>query len=530
MSSNSSSASFKPGDFDALRNALHRIRPVEPVYATPGDLARVVDPGTVQTEALELIDKAVVSAYNTPNARLIISMPPQEGKSQRVTKTATLWALLNNPDRRIAIASYSQELAEGFSRDIRNWLATFNGDEGTVDLGLRVARDNGAARRWQLSGHRGGVRAVGLRGSLTGRPVDAMIIDDPIKDAEQADSEYYRDFVWGWWQATAGTRFAPGAPVILILTRWHEDDLAGRLLAAEDGAVWNVINIPALADHDPAKGQTDPLGRQPGVWLNSARKRTIDEWNATRVRVGSRVFNALYQGRPSPATGDVLRRTWWRRYDTLLWKDGGDGKSMLLDGFDEVIISVDATFKNTKSSDFVVMQVWAKRGADVYLIDQVHRRLSFTETVKAFTKLVEKWPQATAKLIEDKANGTAVIDQLRKKIPGLIPVNPTESKFARANAVAPFVESGNVHLPTAEVALFDVEGFIEEATAFPNGAHDDQIDGFSQAVARLLLRAGSGHAFLDAMKSRVKADGTEVPKTATNWRETAAKLREQRGR
>ena len=522
MSSVPSSPRFAPVDWAAFDNALDRLTPPEPKFPTPGDLARIVDPSTVQTPALDLIDQAVVDAYATPNARLIISMPPQEGKSQRVTKTSTLWALLTNPDRRIAIASYSQELSEGFSRDIRNWIATFNGDEGTADLGLRIARDNGAARRWQLSGHKGGVRAVGLRGSLTGRPVDALIIDDPIKDAEQADSQYYRDFVWGWWQATAGTRFAPGAPVILILTRWHEDDLAGRLLNAEDGHVWKVINIPALADHDPEKGQTDPLGRKPGEWLASARKRSLDEWAATRTRVGSRVFNALYQGRPSPATGDILQRSWWRRYDTPIWADAGDGKSQRLLEVDETVISCDMTFKDTRSSDFVVMQVWARRGADVYLVDQIRKRLSFTATLTAFKTLCEKWPDAHAKLVEDKANGTAVIDMLRKKIPGIIPITPHESKIARASAIAPFVESGNVLLPADDIASFDVGEFIEEATSFPNGAHDDQVDGTSQALARLLLRVGQGSAYQQYMKTQL---GDDAPKTTRNWRERAAKLK-----
>lgn len=442
--------------------------------------------------------------------------------SQRVTKTATLWALLTNPDRRIAIASYSQELSEGFSRDIRNWIATFNGEEGTTDLGLRIARDNGAARRWQLAGHKGGVRAVGLRGSLTGRPVDALIIDDPIKDAEQADSQYYRDFVWGWWQATAGTRFAPGAPVILILTRWHEDDLAGRLLSAEDAHVWKVINIPAIADHDPDKGQSDALGRSPGEWLTSARKRTVDEWKATRTRVGSRVFNALYQGRPSPATGDILQRSWWRRFDTPIWSDAGDARTLRLLDVDEAIISCDMTFKDTRSSDFVVMQVWCRRQGDVYLVDQIRKRLSFTATLTAFEALVKKWPDAHAKLVEDKANGTAVIDMLRKKIPGIIPITPHESKIARTSAVAPFVESGNVRLPADDIALFNVGDFIEEATSFPNGAHDDQVDGASQAIARLLLRVGSGSAYQQYMKRTVG----DAPVSMRDWRERSQRLKE----
>ncbi|UFU14624.1 phage terminase large subunit [Curtobacterium sp. C1] len=512
-----------PSDLAAFRAALRNLGPPEHTYATPGDLARAINPKTVQTPALDIIDRELVRAYNTRDARLIVSMPPQEGKSERVTKTGTLWALLQDPDRRFAIASYSQELAEGFGRDIRNWIVSNDGEDGMLDLGLRVARDNGAARRWRLDGKRGGVVSVGVQSSLTGRPVDALVIDDPFKDSVQADSSNYRDMVWAWWQSTASTRLAPGAPVIVILTRWHEDDLAGRLQAAEDGHLWRVVNIPALADHDPAKGQTDPLDRTPGTWLPSARGRTPAEWDAIRTRAGSRVFNALYQGRPSPATGDVWQRSWWRRYDQPLWSEDVAAGTCRLNEVDDVILSWDMTFKDTKASDFVVGQVWARRGADVYLIDQIKKRMSFTDTKTAFEAMVKRWPQATAKLIEDKANGTAVIDSLRKTIPGIVPITPKDSKYSRANAVAPFIEAGNVHLPSKDVALFDVDDLLDEATSFPNAAHDDQVDATSQALARLLLRVGEGSAFLQHMKNQLG----DQPKTSTrNWRVTAQRMKE----
>ncbi|HEY3718295.1 MAG TPA: phage terminase large subunit [Jatrophihabitantaceae bacterium] len=472
-------------------------------WDTPGDLARAVNPHTVQTPALDLIDRELVQAWNTPDARLIISMPPQEGKSERVTKTGNLWALTRNPDTRIAIASYAQSLAEGFGREIRNWITTNNGDDDTLDLGLAIARDNGAARRWQLSGHRGGVICVGIGSGFTGRPADALVIDDPFADAEQADSEYYRDRVWEWWQAVSGPRLAPGAPVIVILTRWHEDDLAGRLQAAEDGHVWRVLNIPAQADHKPDEGQTDPLGREPGQWLQSARRRSREQWEAIRIRSGSRVFNALYQGHPSPDSGNVWKRPWWRRYRTMLWtQHPNDPAAYLVHDMDEVIQSWDMTFKDTKGSDFVSATVWARRGAEVFLLDKIHKRLTFTDTLAAFRALTAKWPQATAKLVEDKANGTAVINMLQSEIGGIVPVNPTESKYARANAVSPFIEAGNVYLPDDEIALpgVDVDSLIDEAAAFPNAAHDDEVDSTSQALARLLLDGTGAQAWMEYLK------------------------------
>lgn len=467
----------------------------------------------MQTAALDVIDEAVVEAWRTPNARLIIAMPPQEGKSERVTKTASLWRLIQNPETRLGIVSYAQALAEGFSREVRNRITSNDGDEGSLDLELRIARDNGSARRWQLSGHRGGIVAVGAGSGITGRPLDGLIIDDPFADDKQADSAYFRDQVWGRWRSTWSTRLAPGAPVIVINTRWHEDDLTGRLVAAEDGHRWRLINIPALADHDPAKGESDVLGREPGQWLDSARGRTPADWEAIRIQVGSRVFNALYQGRPSPATGNVWRRPWWRFYEQMLWTLGPDGAYRV--EADEVIQSWDMAFKDTKGSDFVVGTVWARRGADVYLLDKVHKRLTFTETLTAFQALTARWPQATAKYVEDKANGTAVIDTLKKKIPGIVAVNPTESKYARANAVAPFIEAGNVHLPAPHVALPDVDpdSLIEEAAGFPNAAHDDQVDSTSQALARLLLDGTGAQAWIEWAKRRA-AEAGMTPRVA----------------
>src|SRR5262249_44163692 len=155
----------------------------------------------------------------------------------------------------------------------------------------------------------------------------------------------------------------------------------------------------------------------------SARGRTDTEWEQIRIQAGSRVFNALYQGRPSPESGNVWQRPWWRRYATPLWSQHPTvPDAYLVDEADEMVMSWDMAFKDTKSSDYVVGQVWARRGANVYLLDQVHKRLSFTDTVTAFTALAVRWPQCVTKLVEDKANGTAIIDTLKSKIPGIVPV------------------------------------------------------------------------------------------------------------
>lgn len=472
---------------DALLYAARQFEPPPPPpppkWATPGQMAQALDPRTQQTPALDLIDEELVRAATTPDSRLIISMPPQEGKSQRASRRFPLWMLTMNRDLRIAIISYESNVARRWGRSIRDDI-TQHADV----LEMRVRDDMAAQHEWQLRGSDGGVYTAGLGGALTGRPVDLMIIDDPIKDREQADSEVYRDRAWDWWTDTGSTRLAPGAPVILILTRWHHDDLAGRLLAAEDGHLWRVVNIPAQADHRPEKGETDPLGREPGEFMESARGRTIPQWEAIKVRSGPRTWGSLYQGRPSPLSGDLFPAE-WARYTTPIWVQEDDGHCWVPGEMSqglEIIQSWDLAFKDVASSDYVVGQVWMRQGVDVYLLDQVRRRMSFTETLAAIRAMSAKWPQARAKFVEDKANGPAVINALGRQLPGIIPVEPEGSKYARAAVVSPFVHSSNVIIPTAEI-LPNVEEMLEEARGFPTAAHDDTIDAMSQAVNRLLL-------------------------------------------
>jgi predicted phage terminase large subunit-like protein len=341
-------------------------------------------------------------------------------------------------------------------------------------------------------GHDGGVYTTGVGGALTGRAVDLLIIDDPVKDRLQAESELYRERSWDWWTDVASTRLAPGAPVALILTRWHHDDLAGRLRKAEDGHLWKVINIPAVADHRPEKGETDLLDREPGEFMVSARGRTRKQWEAIKVRVGSRTWTSLYQGRPTPDTGNLFPSDRWARYTQPLWIPRGDG-ARIIPGLDsereELVQSWDFTFKDTKGTDYVVGQVWLRRGTQAYLLDMVRRRMSFTESCRAMLDMTARWPQAIAKLVEDKANGPAIINSLGSKVGGIIPVEPEGSKYARAVAVSPFVEARNVLLPDPN----EVEGtawvtdLTDEARDFPQGKHDDTVDALSQAVHRLLL-------------------------------------------
>lgn len=430
---------------------------------TPGDLARIIDPRTVQTPALDLIDAALEQLLDEPDGRLIITMPPQEGKSTRVARDFPAWALVRNPDLRIISGSYAQGLANRNGRAVRNAIAAH------PDLGITIADDHGAASEWSLAGHHGGLVSVGRGAGVSGRPADLLIIDDPLKDRAEADSPTIRDTCWDWWTDALSARLAPGAPVVLITTRWHEDDMVGRLTALDVDAGWQVLNIPAQCE-DP---DTDPLGRDLDEYMDSARRRTPEQWEARKRTAGSRTWAALYQGHPSPQVGNVFHREWWRHWHHPPTR------------LDHVIQSWDMAFKGTAHSDFVVGQVWARIGADFYLLDQVRGRWNAPETIAQVRLLSQRWPMAIAKLVEDKANGPAVIDMLRAEIPGLIPVEPRGGKVVRAEAVSPLPEAGNVYLPPLTVPW--VTDLITEAASFPNATHDDQVDALTQALAHLAI-------------------------------------------
>lgn len=459
-------------------------------FPTPGAMAAYIEPRTIQTPALDLLDAALIDAAEKHHPRLIFTMPPQEGKSQRVSRAFPYWLLKRNPDLRIAVVSYADALARRWGRQVRNDITA------NPELGLAIRRDTSAANEWQIENHDGGMITVGIGGGLTGRPVDVLIIDDPFEGQNEADSETYRERAKEWWRTTGSMRLSEDAIVVILMTRWHEDDLAGWLLLT-DGDGWRHINIPALADHNPEKGETDPLGRAPGEWLKSARGRTVKGWEKRRKDAGSRGFAAVLQGRPSPQEGGILKRAWWVFYPRPRAVQKSDGTWHAI-GVDEVFQSWDCAFKDTKTSDWVVGQVWARRGSKSWLLDQVRDRIDCPGTIKQVELLSAKWPQAKRKLIEEKANGAAVIQALRGSISGLIAVNPTDSKEARANAVAPFVEGKDVELPDPSFAPW-IAGFVDECAAFPNGANDDQVDACTQALIRIYLGGGGAGRFMQGL-------------------------------
>lgn len=405
--------------------------------------------------------------------RLMVFMPPRHGKSELVSRKFPAYLLGRNPDTSIISCSYSADLASRMNRDVQRLIdsekySLLFPESHLFGKNIRSTAKGSFLRNsdiFEIVNHRGTYRSSGVGGGITGMGGEYIIIDDPVKNREDADSATMREKVYDWYTSTLYTRLEKDGCILLTLTRWHEDDLAGKLLkAAQEGAdQWTILELPAVCEYPPKPYDVRQEGEALWKW-----KYDEEALEKMKVTVGSRDWAALYQQHPTPGEGGTFKREWWNYY------------KVLPDGLYDFVQSWDCTFKDAQSSDYVVGQVWARKGSSRYLLDQVRGRMSFTETLRAIRSLSAKWPQAIRKLVEDKANGTAVIDVLRKEIPGLIPVEPEGGKIVRANAVTAVAEAGNIYLPDPSIAPW-VHDFVEEHAVFPNGANDDQVDAQTQA-------------------------------------------------
>jgi predicted phage terminase large subunit-like protein len=433
--------------------------------------------GCVHQEICTALEWFISEVIDQRSPRLMLTMPPRHGKSQIVSRHFPAWVFGRIPDMQIIAASYSSDLAKRMNRDVQRIIDTPRYRNVFPKVGLNgkniVSNTQGTYLRnsdlFEIVNYKGSYRGAGVGNAITGMGCDILNIDDPLKDRKDASSKAVRDSVWDWYASTAYTRLSPGGGVLVTQTRWHEDDLAGRLLQAEKegGDKWRVINFPAIADQDEEH-------RKAGEALHPERY-PLESLRRIEKTIGSYEWTALYQQSPKADGGNIFKSEWIQYYYP---KD-------LPKRFDKLLQSWDLTFKDTDGSDFVVGSVWGRCGGDFYLLDLVRERMGFTRSVQAIKDMTAKHPKAIAKLVEDKANGPAVMDTLRRGIPGLKPVEPDGSKVARAHAVTPIWESHNVFIPHPSVFPW-VQGYIDELTAFPNAKHDDQVDSTTQALRELM--------------------------------------------
>ncbi|WP_188428638.1 phage terminase large subunit [Kroppenstedtia guangzhouensis] len=410
--------------------------------------------------------------------RVIINMPPRAGKSDVATKGFPAWYVGNYPDDEVIISSYGASLAEDFNMVARDRFREFAGELWELEL---HPSSNGV-KQWGIKGRRGGVKAVGAGGPVTGRGARVAIIDDPFKGAEDSGSQTMRDKVWDWYRSVLSTRLTPDGAIVIIQTRWHEDDLAGRVLAeAEENGIldrWMVLSLPALCE-DP---DTDPLGRKEGEPLVPERGFDRKFYEDKRRETGEYYFAALYQQRPAPADGMLFKRGHFRYYEDqgdhwLLYTGNEQTKRVTKKGA-EIFQTCDPAATENESSDWFVLSTWAVTPErDLILLD-VHRQRA--ETVKHMDIMRNgylRWVPAFQG-VERTTYGLNIIQAAKRAGLPIRPLKADRDKVSRARPVVARYELGTVYHPARAPWLAEFEG---ELLKFPNGSHDDQVDTVSYA-------------------------------------------------
>lgn len=421
--------------------------------------------------------------------RLIIVVPPQHGKSELASIRFPAWFLGRNPRKRVMACSYGLTLARDFSYKSRNVMADAN---RWPFPNVRLADDRATSTEWDTD-QGGGYSGSGMRGVLTGKGCDLLVIDDAVKGDEAADSPTQRDATWEWYTSTAYPRVRAGGAIVVIGTRWNQDDLIGRLLDAQEngGDQWEVLHLPAICD-----SEDDPLGRKIGevLW---PEVYTAEEINKKKANMSGRMFTAQYQGRPTELEGGTFKETWWQRYTP-----------QTLPKMAKAEILVDSAFKTGVANDYSVFALWGTDGlGKAYLLHVWRGKWEFPDLIRKGHEVHEKAknivPEVTSipLVVEDKASGQSAIQtwrkpqaQLDRRVFPALPVvayklPPGSSKESRAEGVTGMVEGGQAFIPVQAPWLKD---WLEEHNTFPNGRHDDSVDTTSMALPRLLRKQGGG--------------------------------------
>lgn len=391
--------------------------------------------------------------------------------SHTVTETLPAWFIGRNPDLRSILTAYNADIAEKFGNKNRQLIKDFGDDI----FGISISESQDNKTLWDIDKHRGGLYSAGILGGITSNTSQLTIVDDPFKNGAEADNPENREKVWQTFIDSILTRSqGKGNAVIVIHTRWNEDDLIGRL---EKLGGWIIINIPCVWE----KGVDKLLNRRIGETL--CPELGFDaEWATQMQRtLGPRKWNALYQGKPYIDGGNLINRAAIKYYT----------KETLPPNFETMEMSCDLTFGRTnKDSDNVCIGVWGRVGANHYLLKKVKEKMDFKKTLEMLRILSSQYPQARKKIVEAKANGIATIQTLNGEIGGFVEFDPgSKSKKERFENAIPLIDSGNVYFPCEEIDN-TIEDDIEEMLKFPNGAHDDFVDMLSQYLLNYEYRYG----------------------------------------
>ena len=413
-------------------------------------------PGYQPARHHRLIARHLEAVERGDITRLMIFMPPRSGKSMLVSEYFPAWYLGRNPTHNIIAATYAQELADDFGRKVRNQIA--DPSYRNVFPGVSLKGDSQSSKRFHVTqgdGISGAYFATGIGGPLTGRGGNLILLDDLTKNREEAESETIRQRNKDWYTSTAYTRLMPDGRIVLVMTRWHTDDVAGWLLSEQAHEGWTVLNLPAIAESD------DAIGRHPGeaLWPEAFPLEALAK---IKQSIGSRDWSALYQQRPAPAEGGIFKAEWFRRYDSPQ------------EHYQQIVQSWDTAYKPGEENDPSACTTWGIKPDGFDLLHVLAQRMEYPDLKAKAILHAADW-EAQAILIEDRASGQSLIQDLRRETQ--LPVVPIQisaasgSKTTRAMAVAAMVEAGRLYLPKHAAWLTDFE---IEMTTFPSAVHDDQ--------------------------------------------------------
>lgn len=429
-----------------------------------------------QTDLLWNWHHDLICEYLTATAlgqikRLIINVAPRSTKSLLATVSFPDWIWTKRPSDRFLFGSYAETLATKHSLFRRNLIES---DWYQAGWGDRFKLSGDLNKKTEFANDKTGqMKAAGIKGSITGEGGDYIIIDDPHNprgaesDADREATLQNFDLAWSNRLNNKKT-----GRIILIMQRLHHQDLTGHLIAKNLG--YEVLKLPSVCEKKTII--TFPISnreliRRPGEFMHPDRDGH-EELEQAKKDLGAYGFAGQHQQDPSPRSGGIIKRAWIKYYKELP------------DNLEEKIIVADLTYKDAKAADFTVIEVWGRKGSSMYLIDQIRDRMGFPAQVQAIKTMSARHPDAIAKIIEEAANGAAVIQTLQGEMMGILPFKPQTGKDARLAAVSPIYEAGNVFYPDPTIAPW-VGTNIEEIVSFPTAAHDDTVDCASLAIMRL---------------------------------------------
>jgi predicted phage terminase large subunit-like protein len=416
---------------------------------------------------LVMISHVISTAIGMGGGRIAISVPPRHGKSLFLSKWLPTWFLENWPEERVILSTYEANFAASWGRQVRN---VFRDDMGL--LTTRLSEDSTSAQHWMTT-KGGGMSTAGVGGPITGKGGKLVLVDDPHKNWQETQSENIRKTIQEWFDSTLYTRLEPGGTIVVLHTRWNEDDLIGWLLREKVQDGWFHIRIPAIAEEDD-----DPVGRNTGEALCPQR---YDEKALARIKdaMNSMMWAALFQQRPAPMEGTTFMRDKWQYYK-------------IIPPVRYILQSWDTASKKKLTSAYSVCQTWGVSETGFVLIDQWRARVEYPQLRKqAEIQYMKYGPNVV--LVEDRDTGQALIQALQQetRVP-VVGVYPDLDKRVRAVAISPLIESKRVFLPQITERTLWVDDFVNTCATFPNCLDFDEIDAMSQALSYLMSMATSG--------------------------------------